>query len=461
MPARLLIRGASIVSMDPGVGDLTGDLLINDDKIEDIGPDLAVADGAAEAVDASGKIALPGFVDTHRHVYQNLLRGLGSDWSLAQYCVAMAQVLGPNFTAQDMYIANYLGALDALDAGVTAVFDWSHNQVTADHTDELVRGLRDAGIRATFGYGGSMEQWAECMAPPYSSTTHTNAREVRRLRNDGFSSDSGLLTLGLAARGPEFSSMDVVKADWALARELDIRINIHIGQGIFPGRPAVTRLSQAGLLGDDMTFGHCNFLSADEMRMMASAGVTATVTPEIECDMGHGFPVISRLMNAGIRPNIGVDTCIAVGADQFTAMRFALGATRAQANARQLEAGDNPWELELTARDVLAMATVQGARALGQEDRIGSLAPGKQADLVLVDATHISMIPLIDPVTAVVHHASRSTVTDVFVAGRRLKRDGQLAEVNLADIQRSAHVAAAAVLERSGVSGGWKPVSAA
>lgn len=197
--------------MDPGIGDLTGDLPINDDKIEDVGPDLAVADGAAEAVDASGKIAIPGFVDTHRHVYQNLLRGLGSDWSLAQYCVAMAQVLGPNFTAEDMYIANYLGALDA---GVTAVFDWSHNQVTPEHTDELVRGLRDAGIRATFGYGGSMEQWAECMAPPYSSTTHTNAQEAWHLRNGGFCSASGLLTLGLAARGPEFSSMDVVKADW-------------------------------------------------------------------------------------------------------------------------------------------------------------------------------------------------------------------------------------------------------
>lgn len=207
-----------------------------------------------------------------------------------------------------------------------------------------------------------------------------------------------------------------------------------------------------------MTFGHSNLLSGKEMRMMANAGVTATVTPEIECNMGHGFPVISRLMDAGIRPNIGVDTCIAVGADQFTAMCFALGAARAQTNASQLEAGDNPWELELTARDVLAMATVEGARALGQEDRIGSFAPGKQADLVLVDATHISMIPLIDSIAALVHHASRSTITDVFVAGRRLKRDGQLAHVNLARIQRSAHVAAAAVMERSGIDSSWKPV---
>ena len=141
----------------------------------------------------------------------------------------------------------------------------------------------------------------------------------------------------------------------------------------------------------------------------------------------------------------------------LTAMRFALGATRVQANASRLEAGDNPWELELTARDVLAMATVERARALGQEDRIGSLAPGKSADLVLVDATHISMIPLIDPVTALVHHASRSTVTDVFVAGRRLKCAGQLAGVKLADIRRSAHVAAAAVMERPGVDSSWKP----
>jgi cytosine/adenosine deaminase-related metal-dependent hydrolase len=302
-----------------------------------------------------------------------------------------------------------------------------------------------------------MLQYQECLAPPFLSTTPTDASEVRRLRNHEFSSDGGLLTLGLAARGPELSAASVVDADWQLARELGIRINIHIGQGIFPGRPAVAGLLKRGLLGDNCTFSHCNLLSDEEMQMMADAGVSATVTPEDECNMGHGWPPIARLMHAGIRPNIGIDTCIANGGDQFTAMRFALGATRAQINAVQLADGDNPWDLELTARDVLAMATIEGARALGQADRIGTLTPGKQADVVLINTADVSTTPVLDPVSAVVFHASRSTVDDVFVAGRRVKAAGCLVGVDSADIHRTASAAAVGILERSGIRPGWKP----
>lgn len=459
MPKRRVhIRNGSIVSMDATVGDLVGDVLVEDGVISAIGPDLPIDDADVEVIDASDHVVIPGFIDTHRHLYQNLLRGLGSDWSLFQYCVAMFGTLGPNFTAEDMYIANRLGALDALDSGVTGVFDWSHNQLTPDHTDALVEGIAATGIRAQFGYGGSMEQYVECLAAPFRSTTHTDAAQVRRLR-DRFPSDSGLITLGLAARGPDLSVMDVVKADWALARELGIRINIHLGQGIFPGRPAVAPLLEAGLLGDDLTFGHCNLLTDEEMKVMADHGVTATVTPEDESNMGHGFPPIMRLMKAGVVPNIGVDTCIAVGGDQFTAMRFALGVPRAQANGAELDAGENPWELVLSARDVLAMATIEGARALGQADRVGSLTPGKQADLVLIKAADVSMTPVLDPVAAVVHHASRSTVTDVFVAGTRVKKDGRLVGVDVAELHHSATAAAQGILERSGVAPGWKPAA--
>jgi cytosine/adenosine deaminase-related metal-dependent hydrolase len=394
-------------------------------------------------------------------MYHNLLRGMASDWSLVQFVMALNAKLGPHFTPDDLYVANRLAAFDALDSGVTAVFDWSQAQSSPDHTDELVRGLRDGGIRATFGYGGALEQFIECFAPPFISSTLTNAAEVRRLRNGEFSSDTGLLTLGLAARGPDMSTLDVVRDDWALARELGIRINAHVGQGIFPGRPAVLPLYKAGLLGDDITFGHCNLLTDEEMRLMADHGVTASVTPEDELNMGHGHPPILRLMEAGIRPNIGIDTCMAVGGDQFTAMRFALAAPRGLSNAVQLDAGDNPWDLQLTARDVLAMATIEGARALGQADRLGSLTPGKQADLVVINTADVSMTPVTNPVTAVVHHASRGTVRDVFVAGKQVKRDGKLVGVDQREIHRSATTATTALLERAGVKPGWVPEAGA
>lgn len=458
-PARTLLRGGHIVSMDPKIGELVGDVLIERGRIVAIGRDLDVAIGSADVVDASRHIVMPGFIDSHRHLFQALLRGLASDWSLFQYFVSMFGMLAPNMTPDDMYLGTTLGALDAIDAGVTGVFDYSHNQSTPEHTDESIRALRNAGIRAVFGYGGSMAEQAEILAPPFKSTTPSNQAEIRRIRRQYFSSDTGLLTLGLGARGPDSSTMDIVRADWAIARELGIRINTHIGMASLDldGRPNVTRLHKEGLLGDDLIFGHCNLLTDDEFRMMADAGVSATVTPEDECAMGHGWPPIAGLLRAGIRPNIGIDTCMAVGGDPFTAMRFALAVPRGLANQPVLEAHGNPWELDLTARDVLEFATIEGARAIGQEATTGSLVPGKQADIVMIRADHISMTPVIDPIASIVHHASRQTVDHVYVAGTAVKRDGKLLGADMADLSRRASIASEQILSRAGVRPGWAP----
>jgi 5-methylthioadenosine/S-adenosylhomocysteine deaminase len=452
---KILLRGGTIISMDPLVGDLVGDVLINKDKIEQIGARIEAAD--ADVIDVSGQIVLPGFIDSHRHLYQSFLRGLAADWSLIQYCVAMFGTIGHHFTAEDVHLGNKLGALDALDAGVTGVFDWSHSQLSPAHTDGMVAALQESGIRATFGYGGSANQYIGCLQPPFTSSSPMPEAEVRRLRETTLQSDTALVTLGLAGRGPDMSTMEIVHQEWNLARDLGIRLNVHVGQGIFPDRPAVVRLRDAGLLGADMTFGHCNFVTDDEMKMMADAGVTATVTPEDEAFMGHGWPPIGRLIAAGVRPNIGVDTCMAVGGDQFTAMRFALSLTRGYSNGVQLDRQENPWNLELTARDVLEMATIEGARALGMQDRIGSITVGKQADIITIRTDDISMIPALDPVAAVVHHASRRAVDNVFVAGSRLKAAGVVVGMDGAKLAADAERMSSDLLQRAGVSVGWVP----
>ena len=450
-----ILRGGTILSMDPAIGDFVGDILMVDGKIHQMGPALE-ADGA-EVVDVTGQIVLPGFIDSHRHLYQAILRGIAIDWSLLQYCVAMFGTIGHHFSPEDLYLGEKLGALDALDAGVTAVFDWSHSQLTPDHTDAMISALNETGIRAAFGYGGSAEQYLECLSPPFLSTSPMPESELWRLRNGALSSDDALVTLGLAGRGPDMSTMDIVEQEWSLARSLGIRLNVHVGQGIFPGRPAIVRLKDAGLLGPDMTFGHCNHLTDDEMKMMADAGVTASVTPEDEAGMGHGWPPIGRLIAAGVRPNVGIDTCMAAGGDQFTAMRFALSLTRAHDNSMALDKQENPWSLGLTARQVLEMATIEGARALGQEDRIGSLAVGKQADIVSIRTDDISMIPALNPVAAVVQHASRRAVDNVFVAGERIKANGVLAGVNATALAEEANRRGAELLTRAGISAGWVP----
>ncbi|MFE2040597.1 amidohydrolase family protein [Streptomyces sp. NPDC059477] len=458
MPDRLLLRGGQIVSMDPTVGDLVGDVLVEDGRIVAIGPRLDIAEGAA-VIDASHHLVIPGFIDSHRHLFQALMRGLGTDWSLFQYFTAMFGMLGPRMTPEHMALGTTLGAYDALDSGVTTVFDYSHNQSSPDHTDEAVRALRDSGIRAMFGYGGSMAEQLEILSPPFKSTTLSDEREIRRVRDQYFASDSGLVTMGFAVRGPDSSTMDVVRSDFRLARELGLRINTHIGMAVLAQdmRPTVVRLHKEGLLGDDLIFGHCNLLTEEEFRLMADAGVSVSVTPEDESAMGHGWPPIGALLRAGIRPNIGIDTCMAVGGDPFTAMRFALAVPRGMANQRSLENGVNPWRLDLSARDVLEFATIEGARALGMDDVIGSLAPGKQADIVMIRTDHISMAPVLDPVASLVHHAGRGTVDTVFVAGRAVKRDGALVGVDARDLGRRAASAATGLLEAAGVTPGWAP----
>lgn len=457
--SRFLLRGGQIISMDTALGDLRADVLIEDDRIVAVDRDLTAAADGAEVIDASRHLVIPGFVDSHRHLYQAIVRGLASDWTLFQYFFGMFGALGPHFEAGDMFWANALGAFDALDSGVTTVFDWSHNQATPEHTDELVRGLKESGIRAVFGYGGTMEEQAELLKPPFKGKTPTNAAEVRRVRSQHCPSDDALVTLGLAARGPETSTMEVVREDWALAEELAIPVNIHIGMAILDleGRPSVKRLQDEGLLRDDLIFGHCNRLTPEELSMMASAGVKASVTPEDECMMGHGWPPIAALLKAGIRPNVGADTCMAVGGDPFTAMRFALAVTRGLANDESLEAGENPWTVDVTARDVLEFATIDGARTLGMEGRIGSVSPGKQADLVLIDTADISLAPVLEPTMAIVHHATRRAVDHVFVAGQPVKRDGVLT-ADLADscIRRAPEVSAQ-ILERAHFNPGWSP----
>jgi 5-methylthioadenosine/S-adenosylhomocysteine deaminase len=453
---RILIRGGTVITMEPGAADQVADILVVGDQIAAVGPDLAVAEGSARVVDATNHIVIPGFIDTHRHVYQILLRGLGSNWSLMEYLTAIIGTIGPNFTPEDLFLANRLGALDAIDSGVTAVFDWSQQSTSPEHTDALIAGLTSTSIRACFGSGANVVDMQDCLRPPFLTAVATNADEVRRLRNE-HPSDTSLLTIGMAGRGPDLTPIDIVQQDFALVRELGIRLNMHLGQGVMPGRSAIRILHESGLLGDDLTFGHCNYLTDEEIKLMSDFGVTASVTPEDECNMGHGWPSIGRMVAAGFFPNIGIDTCIAVGSDQFTAMRFALAVPRAQGNDAALASGQNPWTLNLTTRDVLRMATIEGARALGQEHRIGSIARGKQADLVAINTAHVSMTPVLDPVSSVVHSAGRSVVSDVFIAGRHVKKDGQLVGADIEQLHPAATQAATALLERCGTTSGWAP----
>jgi cytosine/adenosine deaminase-related metal-dependent hydrolase len=230
----------------------------------------------------------------------------------------------------------------------------------------------------------------------------------------------------MAVRGPEFSSLELAAVDWGLARELGLPVTVHVGGGLRGAGRHIAALAERGLLGPDTTYVHCNLLADDELDAIAAAGGRASVAPEVEANMGHGPAATARLRARGIPTGLSADVCTNVGGDLFGAMRVALALARGEAHAAALAAGTALDRVPLTAGDVLAMATIEGARAIGLDDRIGSLDPGKQADVLLLRTDTPTMAPVTDPVAAAVVAAGVREVDGVLVAGRWVKRDGRL-----------------------------------
>jgi 5-methylthioadenosine/S-adenosylhomocysteine deaminase len=429
MGQKTLIRGGHVLSVDPQVGDLPrGDVLIEDGRIEAVQPEIS-AD--AEVIDATGFIVIPGFVDTHRHTWEAAIRGCAPNATLDDYFVEVLDTFAPLYRAEDVYASNLAGSLECLNAGITTLVDWSHINNTPEHPDAAVRALQETGIRAQYAYGSANTSLADYW---FESKIAIPGDDVRRIRDTYFTSDDGLLTMALATRGPGFCQEHVVRSEWGLARELGIPITVHVGMGRLAGRfGMIKQLHEMGLLGADTTYIHCCYFSEEEWRLVADSGGTISIAPQVEVQMGHGWPPVMKAIEYGLRPSLSIDVVTTVPGDMFTQIRSAFGTERARVNAIAWQANEPVPDTILTARRMLQMATLDGAHVAGLEARTGSLTPGKRADVVLLDATAINMTPIHDPVAAVTLCADVSNVDTVIVDGVVRKRHGQL----LGDLDRA------------------------
>ncbi|GAB4028804.1 amidohydrolase family protein [Spirosoma koreense] len=442
---KVLLTGGCVITMDEQQTIYErADVLLTGDRITAIQPSIDADD--CERIDASNQIIMPGFIDTHRHLWESVVRGTAGDYFLMEY---LQHVLGPlaaSFRAQDVYTANLLGALEALDAGVTTLFDWSHIMNTPDHADSAIAGLKEAGIRAVFGYGTpgtSVWEW-------FYESQRTHPTDIERLCQQHFSSADQLVTPAMAIRGPEYSAFDVAAQDIHLARRLNLPISMHVGCGTFADKyQAVSKLASAGLLGPDLNFAHGNFLSIDDFKLLADHGCSLSITPEVEMQMGLGFPATGKALAAGLKPSLGVDVVSGVSGDLFTQMRIALQTERALANDTHLRAGQMPQTIALTMADALRWGTINGAKALHLDRKTGSLVAGKQADLLLVNTDALNLSPMSNPIAAVVSQASVANIDSVFVAGQAVKRHGRLLYPNLASLKQQAKKTAGYLLEKA------------
>jgi 5-methylthioadenosine/S-adenosylhomocysteine deaminase len=457
-----VISGGTVVSVDPTLGNLTGvDVVIEDGVIASIGDASDVRD--AEVIDATGSIVMPGFVDTHRHTWQAALRNIASDWTLGHYFTGLHFGFSPFFRPEDTYIGNLLGRLEALESGITTMLDWSHNLRTPAHADAAADALVEAGGRSIFAHGCGAPHWQVPSSLPHDE-------DIRRLREERFPSDDGLVTLALAARGPQFTPLDVTEHDFGLARELDLRITVHVGDGEWGKTHPIDALDSRGLLGADVTYVHCNTIGDDELDRIAATGGTASVAPDVELQMGHGWPATGRLLRAGIRPSFSIDVCTSNGGDMFGTIRTAIGCQRGLDNADAEAAGvhaSSRDEIGLTCRDMVDFATLQGAVACGLDSRIGSLTPGKDADLIVLRGDALALTPLNNPEGAIVYNAHPGLVDTVIVAGTVVKRHGELVGVDLARIRRLAvesrdflfgKAVESPRIADAAIGGAWRPV---
>ncbi len=445
MAHRIAIVNGYVLSMEPAIGELErGAVLIEDDRILAVERDLGAVD--AEIIDAAGGVIMPGFIDTHRHTWQTALRGICSDWTLMEYFLGVRSTLSPRYTAEDVYVGNYVGALEALDAGVTTILDFSHCNNTPEHADRAIDGLRDAGIRATFAYG----YFAPPRAEPHFTSHAMRLDDSRRVQRELDALPGDLVTMGISLTEPGLVPFEDTKREVETARELGAVIATHTA--CIWGMPSgLDQFAHYGLLGPDIVHVHCNACTERDWALLRASDAKISVTPETEMQMGMGHPPIHRAIEAGLVLSLSCDVVSSNSGDMFAQMRLGLQDARARENDRSHRRRTDPTELAFNTRDALTWATINGAKALGCDDRLGSLAPGKQADVIVVGPGNerLNMLGLADHVGAVVQQANASNVQTVLVAGNVVKRDGRLIGADLGRIAGMLDESREGVLQRT------------
>jgi cytosine/adenosine deaminase-related metal-dependent hydrolase len=344
--------------------------------------------------------------------------------------------------------------LNQLNCGTTTLVDWCHNNPTPAHTDAAIEGLRESGIRAAF-FHGSPKPDPKPGEPHFSEIPHPRS-EVERLLRGPFASRDQLLTLGLAILGPHYSTLEVALHDFRLARELGLVASMHQGGGPAKTPKGWDTLEQEGLVGDFVNIVHGNDLPDDRLARFVDLGVTFSVAPENEMAQGHGHPITGRLRKLGAAPSLGVDLESVISGDMLTVSRIALAHQRALDNAAYRAAtGAIPETSTIPVREALSWITVEGARMLGMQDRLGTISPGKQADLVFIRADALNLWPVHDPVATVVMQANLANIDSVMVAGEWRKRDGKLLFRDLDRVKAELSRSGSRILAELG----WQPES--
>lgn len=426
MPTELLIRNAHVLTMDAARGDIAGgDVHLRGGEIAAVGRGLTAPN--AEVFDGTGMLVLPGFVETHWHLWTTLLRSLAGDRAEHGY-FPTSRTVGSFYTADDIYAAGRLAAAEAVHSGITFVHDWCHNVRTPECAEAALRALADTGVRARFSYGSPTGA---------SGDASIDLAHLERLHGRWSEFDNGgLLSLGLAWRGAGSRAM---LRDYEVAKELGLPISVH-ANNFRSSAGGIQALADAGLLAPGMQVIHAVWCTPEEVRALADSGAVVSVSPYTELRIGFGSPIVGEFVRAGVPVGLSVDTVTLSGnADMFAIMK----AIQNIENGRALD------EFAMTARRVLELATIEGARSMGIDRLVGSLTPGKRADLIMVDTRALNLAMLTEPAHMLVEAAQPANVDTVIIDGRVIKRAGRLTAIDVDEVIDAASRASSEVRRRA------------
>lgn len=432
---RILIKGATVLSQDPAIGELSvGDILIDGELIVAVGGGVEAPD--ALLLDAAGMLAMPGLVDAHRQGWQGCLRMLMPNVaSLDDYLNTVHFSLAPHFRPEDIYAGCYFTAVTCLDAGITTIIDPCNNARSAAHTDAAIDAYQAAGIRVLFMPGRPL-------AGPWRRHW---PRDLERLQAARFATDQQLLTLGM------YSQPDA--GNWALARRLGLPI---LSELLGVMAPMMRRWRETCPLGPDNILNHCTSIPEHAWRALADAGARVTAASRLDAQhaVEGGVSAYQAALEHGFQPGIGTETETAYGGNMFTEMRVTFFMQRAMAQAAR-HRGEAHAPAPVSVQQILRSATLDGARCAGLARRSGSLTPGKQADLILLDAGKFNMMGALSASGAVVHAAECGNVDTVIVAGGIRKRGGKLRGVDQAKLRREVDASREYLFKAAGSVAAW------
>ncbi|MFI6271548.1 amidohydrolase family protein [Micromonospora zamorensis] len=417
----VVFRNGLVLTMDDAHTVLPGaDVLVVGDRIAEVGVGLTAPDDALE-IDATGGILMPGMVDTHRHMWQTAMRGYGADWTLTQYFVWYYLESGKLFRPEDVYAGNLLGAIEAIDAGVTTTVDWSHGLQTPEHADAAVDALEAVDGRFVLAYGNIQQG-------PWQWATSPEFRDFHRRRIDGGKLAGFQMAFDVTG-DPAFPE----RAAFEVARELGAAVTTHAGVWGATNDDGIRLMHENGFMTPSTVYVHAATLTHDSYNRIAATGGSVSVSTESEQSAGQGYPPTWQLRHHDIPVSLSMDTSVWWSGDLFSAMRSTLGADRSREHLEAHAKQETITHCHLRAEQVVDWATRGGARALGMDSTIGALTAGRQADVVLIknDASPV-MFPILNPHGHVVFQAQRGDVHTVLVGGRIVKQDGRLVGVDLA-----------------------------